>query len=138
MPDTGCPWTGVPCLALVCPRLAPPLAPALAPRGSPLPYPHAPVGIEVTCRKSLCFLCPNPYPFPTGFSENTRVYTLGFGTIAAEMLRINPDPKKNARDIFWGRSGYHLGFIRGPLGISLGIYPVAAREIAWVFSGGRS
>ena len=58
--------------------------------------------------------------------------------IAAKMLRIIPDPKKNARDIFCGRSGYRLGFIRGPLGISLGIYPVAAREIAWELSGGRS
>ena len=51
------------------------------------------------------------------------------------MLRMNPDPKKNARDIFCGRSGYRLGFIWGPLGISLGIYPVAAWEIAWYFSG---
>ena len=95
-------------------------------------------GVHITCRKSLCFLCPNPYPFPTGFSENTRVYAPGFGTIAAKMLRINPDPKKKARDIFCGRSGYRLGFIRGPLGISLGIHPVAAREIAWDFSGGHS
>ena len=54
------------------------------------------------------------------------------------MLRINPDPKENARDIFRGRSGYRLGFIRGPLRISLGIYTVAAREISWAFSGGRS
>ena len=38
---------------------------------------------SITCRNSLCFLCPNPYPFPTGFSENTRVYAPGFGTIAA-------------------------------------------------------
>ena len=44
--------------------------------------------------------------------------------------------RKNARDLSGGRSGYRLGFIRGPLGISLGIYPVAAREIAWDFSGG--
>ena len=44
---------------------------------------------------------------------------------------------KNARDLSGGRSGYRLGFIRGPLGISLGIYPVGAREIAWDFSGGR-
>ena len=84
----------------------------------------------VTCRKSLCFLCPNPYPFPTGFSENTRVYAPGLGTIAVKMLRINPDPKKNARDIFSSRSGYRLGFIRRPLGKSLGIFPLAAREIA--------
>ena len=75
-----------------------------------------------TCRKLLCFLCPNPYPFPTGFSENTRVYAPGFGNIAAKMLRINPNSKKK-------RSGYILW----PLGISLGIYPVAAREIAWDF-----
>ena len=68
-----------------------------------------------TCRKSLCFLCPNPYPFPTGFSENTRVYAPGFGTIAAKMLRINPNPRK-----------------------TLGIYSVAARDIAWDLSGGRS
>ena len=94
------------------------------------------------------------------------------------MPRINPDPKKNPRDILCGRSGYHLGpthvfcgtlynfsffffvsapharfflwvhqlslgisplgFIRGPLGISLGIYPGAARDIAWDLSGGRS
>ena len=102
-----------------------------------------------TCRKSLCFLCPNPYPFPTGLSENTRVYAPGFGTIAAKMLRINPDPKKTlgiysvaTRDIAWdlsgGRSGYRLGFIRWPLGKSLGIFPVAARDIAWDLSGGRS
>ena len=45
--------------------------------------------------------------------------------------------RKNARDLSGGRSGDRLGFIRGPLGISLGIYPVAAREIAWDFSGGR-
>ena len=77
-------------------------------------------------------------PFPRGFSENTRVYAPGFGTIAAKMLRINPGPKKNARDIFCGPSGYRLGFVRWPLGISLGIYLVAAREIAWDFSGGRS
>ena len=36
----------------------------------------------------------------------------------------------------------HLGRIGNwphtQLGISLGIYPLAAREIAWVFSGGRS
>ena len=43
------------------------------------------------------------------------------------MLRINPDPKKK-------RSGYILW----PLGISLGIYPGAARDIAWDLSGGRS
>ena len=102
-----------------------------------------------TCRKSLCLLCPNPYPFPTGFSENTRVYAPGFGTITAKMLRINPDPKKNAWDIFcgrlgsaWdlsaGRWGYRLGFIRWPLGKSLGIFPLAARDIAWDLSGGRS
>ena len=96
------------------------------------------LGGIITCHKSLCFLCPNPYPFPTRVSENTRVYAPGFGTSTAKMLRINPDPKKNARDIFFGRSGYRLGFIWGPLGISLGIYPVAAREIAWDFSGGRS
>ena len=90
-----------------------------------------------TRRKSLCFLCPNRYPFPTGFSENTWVYAPAFGTIAAKILRINPDPKKNARDLSGGRSGYRLGVIRGPLGISLGIYPEAARELAWDFSGGR-
>ena len=100
--------------------------------------PIVPVWTHVTFRKSLCFLCPNRYPFPTGISENTRVYAPGFRTIAAKMLRINPDPKKNARDIFCGRLGYRLGFIRGPLGISLGIYPVAAREIPRDFSGGRS
>ena len=38
--------------------------------------------------------------------------------------------RTNARDLSGGRSGDRLGFIRGPLGISLGIYPVAAREIA--------
>ena len=92
----------------------------------------------ITCRQSLYSLCPNPYPFPTGSSENTRVYAPGFGTIAAKMLRINPNPKKNAQDIFCGRSGYRLGFFRGPLGKSLGIFPVAAREIAWDFPGGRS
>ena len=54
------------------------------------------------------------------------------------MLRINPDPKKFARDKFSGRSGYRLGFIRGPLRLLLGIYPLAAWEIAWDFSGGRS
>ena len=85
-----------------------------------------------TCRKSLCFLCPNPYPFPTGFSENTSVYAPGFGTIAAKMLRINPNRKKNARDIFCGRSGYRLGFIRGRSGSSSGIfanvpYPIGRR-----------
>ena len=82
---------------------------------------------HLTCRNSLCFLCPNPYPFPTGFSENTRVYAPGFGTIAAKMLRINPDLGKK-------RSGYILW----PLRISLGIYLGAAQEIAWDFSGGRS
>ena len=46
--------------------------------------------------------------------------------------------RKNARDLSGGRAGYRLGFIRGPLGILLGIYPVAAREIAWDFSGCRS
>ena len=91
----------------------------------------------ITCRKSLCFLCPNPYPFPTGFSENTRIYAPGFGTIAAKILRINPDPKKNARYIFSGRWGYRLGFIQWPLGKSLGIFLVGAREIAWDFSVGR-
>ena len=45
---------------------------------------------------------------------------------------------KNARGLSGGRSGYRLGFIPGPLGTSLGIYPVAAREIAWDFSAGRS
>ena len=79
-----------------------------------------------TCRKSLCFLCPSPYPFPTRFSENTRVYAPGFGTIAAKMPRINPDPKKNARGKFlW------------PLGKTLGIYLVGARDIAWDLSGSR-
>ena len=78
---------------------------------------------RVTCRKSLCFLCPNPYPFPTGFSENTSVYAPGFRTIAAKMLRINPDPKKSARDIFCGRTRYRLGFIRVLPGKSLGIFP---------------
>ena len=46
--------------------------------------------------------------------------------------------RKNARDLSGGRSGYRLGFIRGPLGILLGTYPVAAREITWDVSGGRS
>ena len=91
-----------------------------------------------TCRKSLCFLCPNPYPFPTGFSENTRVYAPGFGTIAAKMPRINPDPKRNAGGKFCGRSEKRSGFIRWALGISPGIYPLAAWEIAWDFSAGRS
>ena len=45
---------------------------------------------------------------------------------------------KNARDLSGGRSGYRFGFIRGPLGISLGIYLVAAREIAWDCCAGRS
>ena len=49
---------------------------------------------RTTCRKSLCFVCPNLYPFPTGFSENTRVHAPGFGTIAAKTPRINPEPKK--------------------------------------------
>ena len=53
-------------------------------------------------------------------------------------LRISPlAARKNARDLSGGRSGYRLGFIRGPLGILLGIHPVAAWEIAWDFSGGR-
>ena len=47
-----------------------------------------------TCRKSLCFLCPNPYPFSTGFRENTRVYAPGFGTIAAKLPRIKTRPEK--------------------------------------------
>ena len=50
-------------------------------------------------------------------------------------LGISPlAARKNVRDLSGGCSGYRLGFIRGPLGISLGIYPVAAREIAWDFS----
>ena len=95
-------------------------------------------GSTPTCRKSLCFLCPNPYPFPTGFSKNTRVYAPGFGTIAAKMPRINPDPTKNARGKFCGRSEKRSGFIRWALGISPGIYPAPARDIAWDLSGGRS
>ena len=91
-----------------------------------------------TCRKSLCFLCPNPYPFPTGFSENPRLCVPGFETVAAKMLRINPDPKKTARDIFCGRSGYRLGFFRWPLGKSLGNFPVGAQDITWDLSVGRS
>ena len=42
------------------------------------------------------------------------------------------------RDFTTGRSEKRSGFIQWLLGISLGIYPVAAREIAWDFSGGRS
>ena len=42
------------------------------------------------------------------------------------------------RDFSTGRWEKRLGFIRGPLGISLGIYPGAARDIAWDLSGGRS
>ena len=37
---------------------------------------------------------------------------------------------KSARDLSDVRSGYRLGFIWGPLRISLGIYPVNAWEIA--------
>ena len=87
-----------------------------------------------TCRKLLCFFCPNAYPFPTRFSENTRVYA----PIGAKMPRINPDPKKNARGKFCGRSEKRSGFIRTALWIWPGIYPLAAWEIAWDFSGGRS
>ena len=53
-------------------------------------------------------------------------------------LGISPlAARNNAEDLSGGCSRYRLGFIRGRLGILLGIYPVAAREIAWGFSGGR-
>ena len=41
-------------------------------------------------------------------------------------------------DFFRGCTNSHWGFLHGPLGKMLGIYPVAARDIAWDFSGGRS
>ena len=41
-------------------------------------------------------------------------------------------------DFSTGRSEKCSGFIQWLLGISLGSYPSAAREIAWDFSGGRS
>ena len=92
-----------------------------------------------------------PTHFPQDLAKNTRVYAPGVGTIAAKMPRINPDPKKNtrgkfcgrsektlmiylvgARDIAWdlsgGRLGNRLAFFRWALGTSLGIYPGAARH----------
>ena len=41
-------------------------------------------------------------------------------------------------DFSAGRLEKHSGFIRWALGISLGIYPGPARDIAWDLSGGRS
>ena len=41
-------------------------------------------------------------------------------------------------DFSAGRSEKRSGFIRWALGISLGIYPGPARDIAWDLSGGRS
>ena len=41
-------------------------------------------------------------------------------------------------DFSTGRSEKRSGFIRWPLGKTLGIYPVGARDIAWDLSGGRS
>ena len=41
-------------------------------------------------------------------------------------------------DFSTGRSEKRSGFIQWLLGLSLGIYPGAARDIAWDSSGGRS
>ena len=39
---------------------------------------------------------------------------------------------------FCGCTNSHRGFLRRPLGKTLGIYPVGTRDIAWDLSGGRS
>ena len=41
-------------------------------------------------------------------------------------------------DFFCGCTNSHRGFLRWPLGKTLGIYPVGARDIAWDLSGARS
>ena len=40
-------------------------------------------------------------------------------------------------DFFCGCTNSHRGFLRWPLGKTLRIYPMGAREIAWDFCGGR-
>ena len=84
-----------------------------------------------------CFLRYFVQFFFSFFFVSTR-YDRFFLWVHQVSLGISPlAARKNAWDLSGGRSGYRLGFIRGPLGISLGIYPVAAREIAWDFYGGR-
>ena len=43
-----------------------------------------------------------------------------------------------ANDFLCGCTKSHWGFLHWPLGKTLGIYLVGARDIAWYLSGGRS
>ena len=45
---------------------------------------------------------------------------------------------RSTSDFFCGCTNSHWGFLHWPLGKTLGIYPVGARDIAWDLSGGRS
>ena len=63
------------------------------------------------------------------FSVSTR-HERFFFLVPQISLGISPlAARKNAWGLSGGRSGYRLGFVRGPLGKSLGIFPVAAQEI---------
>ena len=81
----------------------------------------------VLCTNFFFFVCAPRVIFSVGAPTLTGDFSTGR---SEKTLGIYP---VGARDIAWdlsgGRSGYHLGFIRWPLGKSLGIFPVAAQEI---------
>ena len=64
---------------------------------------YFPTTIYLTYRKLLCFVCQNPYQFPTMFFQNRRRSWSIFGAPAAETQRRKSLRYKNAQNLLGPR-----------------------------------